>query len=82
MLSMGITFRQANSETEPLPTTFSLVARHAKWDDVVQVVALVVIHSVGRQIGIHNMALDVEAEAVSAVVADFAELGLCQASVM
>ncbi len=59
-----------------LPARFSLIARHAKWDDVVQVVCFAIIHSVGRQIGIHNMALDVEAEAVSAVVADFAELGL------
>ncbi len=58
-----------------MPTTCSLVASDAKGGYVVEVVALVIIDSVRRRIGLDSPVFDVEAKAVTTVLADFTELG-------
>jgi len=60
----------------PLPTTFALVAGHAKGNYVVEVVCLVVVKSVSGQVAFDPTALNVEAEAVPTIRADFPELCL------
>ena len=58
-----------------LPTALPLVAGNTEGDDVVWVVALVVVQTVGCLVRFDLAVFDVEAQAVAAILADLAELG-------
>ena len=53
-----------------------LAARDASWYNVVQTMALRVVHAVGVQVGLNRFAFDVEAEADAAIATDLPELCL------
>ena len=57
-----------------LPATFTLVASDTKWDDIVEVVTLVIINPVGGEVWLDNLAFDVKPKTVTTIMADLSEL--------
>ncbi len=57
-----------------LPATFTLVASDTKWDDIVKVMTLVIVHPVSGEVWLDNIAFDVKPKAVTTIMADLSEL--------
>ncbi len=57
-----------------LPATFTLVTSDTKWDDIVEVMTLVIVHPVSREVWLENLAFDVKPKAVTTIMADLSEL--------
>ena len=51
-----------------------MVTSDTKWDDIVEVVTLVIINPVSREVRLDNLTFDVKPEAVTTIMTDLSEL--------